>query len=72
MKLLEVEEQGEVNREQLAKQLHELADSLGRHNEVSFKRGGKQYRVKVPNTVELEVEIEIDDDGTSVEIEISW
>ena len=72
MKLLELETEQTVNREELAAQLRELADQLARHNEISFKREGLQYRVKVPNDVNVEVEIEIGDDGTSLEIEMSW
>ncbi|NNE95202.1 MAG: amphi-Trp domain-containing protein [Acidimicrobiales bacterium] len=72
MKLLELETEQTVNREELAAQLRELADSLARHNEISFKREGLQYRVKVPNDVNVEVEIEIGEDGTSLEIEMSW
>jgi amphi-Trp domain-containing protein len=72
VKLLELETEQTLNREELAAQLRELADSLARHNEISFQREGLQYRVKVPNDVKVEVEIEIDDDGTSIEIEMSW
>ena len=72
MKLLEIEQEQTLNREELAGQLRDLADSLARHNEISFKRAGRQYRVKVPDDVEVEVELEIDDEGTSLEIEISW
>lgn len=72
MKLLDLEQETVLNREELAKQLRELADSLGRHNEISFKRSGIQYRVKVPDEVDVEVELEIGDEGTSLEIEISW
>ena len=72
MKLLELETEQTVNREELAAQLRELADQLARHNEISFKREGLQYRVKVPNDINVEVEIEIGDKGTSLEIEMSW
>lgn len=71
-KLLEIESEETLNREELAKRLHELADSLARHNEVAFDRDGIPYRIKVPDNVEVEVELEIGDDGTSLEIEISW
>ena len=71
-KLLEIESEETLNREELAKRLHELADSLERHNEVAFDRDGIPYRIKVPDNVEVEVELEIGDDGTSLEIEISW
>lgn len=72
MKLLEMENEEVMNREALAARLRELADSLARHNELSFKRDGLQYRVKVPNELNVEVELEIEDDGASLEIEISW
>lgn len=72
MNILDIETEVVVNREELAQQLRDLADSLARHNEISFKREGIQYRVKVPNDVTVEVELEIGDDGTSLEIEMSW
>ena len=72
MKLLDLEQKSTLNREELANQLRELADSLARHNEISFKRSGRQYRVKVPDDLDVEVELEIGDDGTSLEIEINW
>ena len=71
-KILEMETEETLNREELAARLHALADSLARHNEISFKREGIPYRIKVPDNVDVEVELEIDDDGTSLEIEISW
>jgi amphi-Trp domain-containing protein len=72
MKLLETESEITVSREEAAAMLHELADSLARHNEVSFKREGLQYRLKVADQVNVEVEIEIETDGNSIEIELSW
>ncbi|MDW3178356.1 MAG: amphi-Trp domain-containing protein [Acidimicrobiia bacterium] len=71
-KLLDIETEETLNREELAARLHALADSLARHNEISFKREGIPYNIKVPNEVDVEVELEIDGDGTSLEIEISW
>ncbi len=72
MKLLDLEQETVLNREELAEQLRELADSLSRHNEIAFSRSGRQYRVAVPDDVGVEVELEVGDDGTSLEIEISW
>lgn len=76
MKLFEIESEITMSREQAAELLRELADSLARHNEISFKREGLQYRLKVADHVEVEVEIEVasgDDDGeNSIEIELSW
>lgn len=72
MKLLETETEITVSREEAATMLRELADSLARHNEVSFKREGLQYRLKVADQVNVEVEIEVESDGNSIEIELSW
>ena len=72
VKLLDLEQETVLNREELAAQLRELADSLARHNEIAFTRSGRQYRVAVPDDVQVEVELEVGDDGTSLEIEISW
>jgi amphi-Trp domain-containing protein len=75
MKLFEMETETTMSREEAAELLRELADSLARHNEVSFKREGLQYRLKVADQVEVEVEIEVasgDDGENSIEIELSW
>lgn len=75
MKLFEMETETTMSREQAADLLRELADSLARHNEISFKREGLQYRLKVADQVEVEVEIEVaggDDSENSIEIELSW
>ncbi len=76
MKLFELESEITMSREQAADLLRELADSLARHNEISFKREGLQYRLKVADYVEVEVEIEVasgEEDGeNSIEIELSW
>lgn len=72
MELLEIERKGTMRREDAADVLRRLADSLERHNELEFKLGGVQYKVRVPSEVDLEVELEVEDDGTSLEIELSW
>lgn len=72
MDLIEFEDSKNLSREEAAKWLHQLADTLARNNEVEFVQKGIQYRVKVPAMVEMEVELEIDDEGTKVEIELSW
>lgn len=70
--LFEIEEKQQLRREEAADVLRRLADSLARHNELEFVRGGIKVRAKVPDEVEIEVEIEIDTDGGSLEVEISW
>lgn len=72
MDLLEISDKQTVTREQAAMLLHELADSLARHNDVEFARNGKTLRVKVPREVTVEVEVEIEDDESSIEVEIKW
>jgi amphi-Trp domain-containing protein len=71
-KLVEVEVKERMGREEAAEVLRRIADSLARHNEVEFRRSGKQVRVHVPDEVELEVELEISTDGGELEVELSW
>ena len=72
MDILEIEEKRTLTREEAAKFLHQVADSLARHNDLEFKRDGLRYVVDVPKMVELETELEIGDDGSSFEIELKW
>lgn len=71
MELIEIEDEHRVTREEAAKWLHRLADSLERHNEVEFVREGLRMRIDVPAEVTMEVELEIGDES-SLEIELSW
>ncbi len=71
MELIEIEEERRLSREDAAKWLHQLADSLERHNEVDFVQGGIRTRVAVPDQVTMEVEIEVGTDS-GIEIEITW
>ena len=72
MDLLEIEEKREMRREEAAKLLHSIADSLARQNDLEFTREGIRVTVDVPDQVEVELELEVGDDGTSFEIEINW
>lgn len=72
MELIEIETERTMGREEAAAWLHELADSLARHNEVGFVQEGLRFRVKVPDEVLVEVELEVGDEGSSLEIEITW
>lgn len=71
MELIEIEDEHEVTREEAAKWLHQLADSLERHNEVEFIRNGMRMRIEVPDQVTMEVELELGDEN-SLEIELNW
>jgi amphi-Trp domain-containing protein len=72
MDLLEISEKRKLSREDAAKLLHEIADSLARHNDLELVRNGIALRVNVPDQVEVELEVEIESDESSIEIEISW
>jgi amphi-Trp domain-containing protein len=72
MDLMEISEKRKMGREEAAKLLHRLADSLARHNEVEFTRNGISFHIRVPNQVTVEVELEVESDESSIEIEISW
>ena len=72
MDLLEISEKRTMGREDAARLLRELADSLARHNAVDVMREGKKVHVKVPDEVEVEFELDIESDESSLEIEISW
>jgi amphi-Trp domain-containing protein len=72
MELLEISEKRKLSREEAAGVLHDIADSLARHNELEFERGGIKFHVNVADQVELEIELEVESDESSIEIEISW
>ena len=72
MDILELTEKRQMGREEAARVLRELADSLARHNAVDFTRDGINLHVKVPDEVTVELEVEIESDESSIEIEISW
>ena len=72
MDIMEISEKRKMRREEAALMLHELADSLGRHNGVDFIQKGIKVNLKVPDEVTVEFEIEIESDESSIEIEISW
>ncbi len=72
MDLLEISEKRKLPREEAARLLVELADSLARHNAVDFMRDGKKVHVKVPDEITVEIELEIESDESSLEIELSW
>ena len=74
MELMEISEQRRMSREEAARELRKLADSLARHNSLDMVRGGVRVNVKVPDEVTLEFEVEIESESgeSSIEVEISW
>ena len=72
MDLLEIEQTETLRREELARRLHAFADSLARHNDVEFDRGGVHFKLKVPDELRVKVELEVNEDGTELELELTW
>jgi amphi-Trp domain-containing protein len=72
MDLFEIERTETLRREELARRLHAFADSLARHNDVEFDRGGMHFKLKVPDELRVKVELEVADDETELEIELTW
>lgn len=72
MDLMEISVKRKMGREEAARILHELADSLARHNGVDFSQDGVKVNIRVPDEVEVEFEVEIESDESSIEVEISW
>jgi amphi-Trp domain-containing protein len=72
MELIEITEKHNLSREEAARILRDVADSLERHNGLDFTRNGIKLHVDVADQVELEVELEIESDESSLEIEINW
>ena len=72
MDLMEISVKRKMGREEVAKVLHQLADSLARHNAVDFMQEGIKVNIRVPDEVTVEFEVEIESDESSIEIELSW
>lgn len=69
--LFDIDDTATVSREEAAKRLHALADSLARHNSVEFVRSGNRITVDVPDQVQLKVEVELGEEN-ELEIELTW
>ena len=72
MDLMEMTETARMSREDAAARLRALADSLARHNDVEFDRGGLRFKVHVPDEVNFKLEVEIEDDKRELEVELTW
>ena len=72
MELLEIEQKQTLQREEVARRLHALADALARHNDVEFDRNGMHFKLKVPDEVRVKVELEVENDEVELEIELHW
>jgi amphi-Trp domain-containing protein len=72
MDIFEIKQKETVSREEVAERLRLLADMLSRHNDLEFERGGMQFKVHVPDEVQLKVELEVETDERELEIELKW
>ncbi|MGZ4288020.1 MAG: amphi-Trp domain-containing protein, partial [Solirubrobacteraceae bacterium] len=72
MDIFEIEQKERLTREEVAARLYNLADMLGRHNDIEFERGGMRFTVHVPDEVNLKLELEIESDERELEIELTW
>lgn len=71
MSLFEIDSTQKLSREDAAAKLHELADSLARHNTVELDRDGRRVTVSIPDEVNLKVEVELGEEN-ELEIELTW
>lgn len=68
----DIDETRKMRREEAAAKLRALADSLDRHNSISFQRAGAgRITVDVPDQVTLKIEVELGEEN-EVEIELTW
>jgi amphi-Trp domain-containing protein len=73
MDMFEVEQKDTLTRKEVATRLRRLANLLsGEDEEIVFERGGMEFKVNVPETVNLKVELEIGSDERELEIELKW
>jgi amphi-Trp domain-containing protein len=71
--VFEVEKKETLTRKEIATRLRRLANLLASDDEeVTFERGGMEFKVNVPETVQLKVELEIGSDENELEIELLW
>ncbi|MFC0316601.1 amphi-Trp domain-containing protein [Gordonia phosphorivorans] len=72
--LFEYETKEELTREEAAAKLREFADTIARHNEVSFVENNKTVRIDVPDRVRLKVEMErgVAGEKSELEVKLSW
>lgn len=69
---IEHETEERLSRETAAQRIHMLADELARHNELSFRRDGKQFTVAVPDDIVFSLEFEVGADESEIEVELKW
>jgi amphi-Trp domain-containing protein len=71
--IFEVEKKETLTRKEIATRLRRLANLLaGDDEEVTFERGGLEFKVNMPENVQLKVELEIGSEEKELEIELLW
>jgi len=72
MDILEIEQKETMSREECAARLKAFAESLAKHNDIEFERGGMKIKVHVPDEIRVKVELELETDERELEIELTW
>jgi|GEM_PF-800209 len=73
MRILKLTDKQVLQREEAARQLHEIADELASGNDIIIERGvDLRFNLAVPDQVTMKVEIEIESDESELEIKLSW
>lgn len=73
MDLFEVERRDTVSRKEAATRLRRLANLLASDDdEVVFERGGIEFKLAVPENVNMKVELEVGTEERELEIELTW
>lgn len=73
MDMFEVQQKDTLTRKEVATRLRRLANLLaGDDEEIVFERGGMEFKVNMPETVNLKVELEIGSEEKELEIELTW
>ncbi len=73
MDVFEVEQKDTVTRKEAATRLRRLANLIGGDDEeVEFTRGGMDFKLNVPDSLQMKVELELGSDESELEIEFTW
>lgn len=73
MNKFEVEKKEVLDRKEVATRLRHIANILATEgDEVEFERDGMEFKVAIPERVNLKLELELGDDENELEIELTW
>jgi len=72
MRITKLTDKQVLQREEAARQLHEIADELASGNDIVIEREDVRFNVAVPSEITMKVEVEIESDEREIEIKLSW